>query len=1201
MTIKSNYRPSLVTIEQSVRPTSNGTKKSRVYTPEEILAYKKKKASSASFNTTTPTSTATTTLPMTYTQAQVDSLLADRSAIGDSAIGSRPPSTKYKNNGTKIIKSTRVDNGAISNFIDAPYFSDNMIPTPKLGIMAIGAGAGAWGAKKYSTKIEAGIAKLRGASKDIYNLGGVKVKPTTTTPSAINPLTTEVAANDVKVAGQTAAKRVVSTARPHNLPGVRVGAPRVIPKPPIETPWSVGLPKGNGMSSAATQLDKEMLAQEWFTKTGEAKVGTTSSKSAITNLTERQLANKLNRFENTNLTNITKSRAQSKLASEAKQGASAFRDAIAGRQQYLAVEANAIKNGAINPNASNDIWKGITDTKIKDKLASDAIRRQMKAEAKKAITNTAKKEVVKRTNKVVAQSSESLLPKAVVKTLAKNAVDVQGKSALKTGLKYAGKAFTKSALKGFGIGMAIDLASQPLKGSVPIDQALSEERNALSIASKTQLQKYLKVQHNPASTKFAKQRLSTMAYGGKLTKLAGGGGIMAEVALGAGSGALAGSVVPGWGTAAGAVIGGVSGLVKGLSNKKQDKLNSDSLKFQEDQRLAQQRLMDDAYMRNYQPNNVSSLYAANGGNVGGNPIPNTYRVNRHKVPKYVAGELTTGFVTKSDTLLGQDTGYWGENLQGINIPKALPIDNNGKVIVPKSKVSLKANGGEVSSTAIPDRNSISINPNAEIVTNNQGTTQGSHEQGNNIPITNEKGQQTALVEPGEIVMTTSKGEQFALSKRLGFAQKYQDLDTMIKKANIQLNLEKDNTKRGTIARNIDKVKRVMDTLPQQQEVMKQQMGIQDSPIAAYGRSTGGTRYSDLLPFNDMNSMDSKYYAPNYSDVPSVGNTMLSKRPRTMTSAIDKGISAELRKDNGLYTTNMESSIKDWKPNANGTSYITHTNDGQTTADLDVSVPNKSLVNRPMSKANTDLLATRRAPTSLGEVDRLGTSKFANSVNTTLGSVANSKFTSDLKGGKYNELGQMGLSLAANALNTRRLNKSMAMIDKLKNTPINHRNLDDKIDISAKMNEVDRSYRDATTATRGVSDSRTAATMKGEFAANRVSAMNPIIEDANNQSRVIRNQNVSNVNQLSAANAGHNDELARYKTEQGVGLNLAKNEGANNVVNTIQTVIKDRNLTANDRTTMDMIVKTLNNNGVITRNLADEYERITKSKYTGKIG
>lgn len=62
-----------------------------------------------------------------------------------------------------------------------------------------------------------------------------------------------------------------------------------------------------------------------------------------------------------------------------------------------------------------------------------------------------------------------------------------------------------------------------------------------------------------------------------------------------------------------------------------------------------------------------------------NPVPNKAIVIKSKVPKVINGEPTVNMVDHYDTLVGQDYGSWGENLQGVNVPAALPTNPDGSI------------------------------------------------------------------------------------------------------------------------------------------------------------------------------------------------------------------------------------------------------------------------------------------------------------------------------------------------------------------------------------------------------------------------------------------------------------------------------------------------------------------------------------------
>lgn len=83
-----------------------------------------------------------------------------------------------------------------------------------------------------------------------------------------------------------------------------------------------------------------------------------------------------------------------------------------------------------------------------------------------------------------------------------------------------------------------------------------------------------------------------------------------------------------------------------------------------------------------------------------------------------------------------------------------------------------AKGGRLNKHTLPNKNSRKLSNGAELLVNNSGSTTGSHENGDNIPI--KKGNEiVAYAEPGEVVV-----DDVVLSKRLGFADKYLQLEEM---------------------------------------------------------------------------------------------------------------------------------------------------------------------------------------------------------------------------------------------------------------------------------------------------------------------------------------------------------------------------------------------------------------------------------------
>jgi hypothetical protein len=136
-------------------------------------------------------------------------------------------------------------------------------------------------------------------------------------------------------------------------------------------------------------------------------------------------------------------------------------------------------------------------------------------------------------------------------------------------------------------------------------------------------------------------------------------------------------------------------------------------------------------------------YFALGGEI--NPVPNAYTTNRSMKPLIINGENTGRFVPQLDKLPFQDSGYWGKNLQGINVPPPLPLNTTGNVDF----------------NAINQQSILPLNPpplqrrnGGSLLTEYQGFK---HEQGG-VPISN-----SDEVEDGENSFNTKDGNKYIFS------------------------------------------------------------------------------------------------------------------------------------------------------------------------------------------------------------------------------------------------------------------------------------------------------------------------------------------------------------------------------------------------------------------------------------------------------
>lgn len=308
-------------------------------------------------------------------------------------------------------------------------------------------------------------------------------------------------------------------------------------------------------------------------------------------------------------------------------------------------------------------------------------------------------------------------------------------------------------------------------------------------------------------------------YSKDIPQMSWGTDVLPDVTAGATAGATVGSIGGPWGTLIGGVVGAGAGLYTG-NEKHQDKDKQEKIKQAELAKLS---------MKNYAP------------------------------PK-------------------MDENYWSpysrENTQGSRMYSSYAY---GGVLkdAERNKLFRLADGtANMNEAEIPTQNAEPINENADIVTNDNGGTDGSHEQGDNIPVQNQNGQVTAEVEPGEVIVDMPDGKKAALSKRLGFAQKYLALNDKLKElTGLKSN---DKFKNTEIERELEGIKTQMLSLPQQQEFVKQQMGIKnDSPNGVpqggyglygdpWGEEDSSEKYSSGMTTIPSRTIDTIPYSADYS-------------------------------------------------------------------------------------------------------------------------------------------------------------------------------------------------------------------------------------------------------------------------------------------------------------------------------------------------
>ena len=162
----------------------------------------------------------------------------------------------------------------------------------------------------------------------------------------------------------------------------------------------------------------------------------------------------------------------------------------------------------------------------------------------------------------------------------------------------------------------------------------------------------------------------------------------------------------------------------------------------------------------------------------------------------------------------------------------------------------KAMGGSVNNALSP--NSVQLDPNAEMLTNNSGGVSGSHESGQNVPIQNENGDIVAAGEPGEIISDQEGLPATVLSKKLGFASTYMSLDSA-KDTLHGLYMKSNNpTVRKAINKALGDIKLTEKALTATQSNVANVIGAggeqeqQGAPQLAYGGGFEGSNTTDYI-------------------------------------------------------------------------------------------------------------------------------------------------------------------------------------------------------------------------------------------------------------------------------------------------------------------------------------------------------------------
>lgn len=454
------------------------------------------------------------------------------------------------------------------------------------------------------------------------------------------------------------------------------------------------------------------------------------------------------------------------------------------------------------------------------------------------------------------------------------------------------------------------------------------------------------------------------------------------------------------------------------------------------------------------------------------------------------------------------------------------------------------------------------NGDGNMVLNPAGGTKGSHETGQNVPITDQGGQVQAIVEPGEVV--TDDG--YVFSKRLGFADKY----TKLQKSKQELEKKLIDPKTSVIERNTLKRKLVetdmkIQTLPAEQEAVKEMLGLNEEQQMMQPGMEQMPAEQEVPMMGDGGwSKLNRSYTPQYTDYVTVPNINGIAGNQSSVGNPNPNVGFEKTTENGISTI---------VPSSTGFTFMPGTHikagDGQSFSYTPKAIP----VAHPSGSFNVQTLqdfeATNPIPYSYKSSGEFDVPEFDPS-------------TLDKNVKKSGITGSQALGMASSVLTHLQTNRALKKAyDKSKSVqyrPQVFNPLDERVDVNDQVSAANMAYADIRDNVVGSSAQGRNAVM-ANASANRFKNLNQIYGEANRAVQGIRNQNIIGRTQTANANAlglmGYDESQAQKHLEYQIGK-----IGGNNALNTtILNVLREKNMMNLDSDKLSAILLAIKDSGV----------------------
>ena len=651
-----------------------------------------------------------------------------------------------------------------------------------------------------------------------------------------------------------------------------------------------------------------------------------------------------------------------------------------------------------------------------------------------------------------------------------------------------------------------------------------------------------------------------------------------------------------WGALIGAGVNMASSLIGGSKAKKQA---AEQAKIAEQQRLkaeAEANLASDqVQLKSYVPSNNPGYFEGGGDvimpairdDIKKKPIlPNSNKVRQEKVKKYLnkyghlpPSMMANGRAEYSDINVEDALSVIkaaGLIKSGLSKARIISFGRDAIKELPQQTIqygrgaTYKKQFGDIKPEAIdsylkeflaggtvesnsftPSNYGVNISPNAQFLTNADGSTYGDHSTGNEVPIYNKDKKLIALAHPREILYTKPDGDQVVLSEARGYSTAYNNLQNMINERKVKLFKTRKDPK-GDISRDIQDLVKAQVGL-----VAKQEEDSANPNQMKYGgrvrrKDYGGNTNSDFPPTNEYNRQ--------LNMLPGILNKMNS------------------------FTDNIQRNIEN--------SMI-----GINNSDNKVTSSNTDVVNTDPSKPWRNPNIPTIKPSIILEQEPLTGNQLNRRVThyNDPSSPENQTFWDKAKGVMRTPefqnaaIGTVG-NVASNLISNSYLSAADKMISNLKPVHTRYAPINERVDVSGQEASAQNAFNLAKSEIDNVSDPTRRAALLNDLTSRYVSNNNEIAGNRINAEIAKQNTNVNAANQVSAQNAVASNAFNQYKAESRAGILGAKATNMGNMMTKIMQGVQDYRLGQNDKAKLDMVLQRFKS-GVADRMDYDALENI----------